>query len=86
MANILVVEPEPTDRNLMRTMLKGLGYPGIAESPNHLASLDKFEGRKFTHIIFDAKKGELPNEGVVLPNHGDCTPHHRDPRVVKPIS
>jgi len=59
-ANILVVEPEPTDRNLMRTMLKGLGYPGIAESPNHLASLDKFEGRKFTHIIFDAKKGNCP--------------------------
>jgi two-component system chemotaxis response regulator CheY len=59
-ANILVVEPEPTDRNLMRTMLKGLGYPGIAESPNHLASLGKFEGRKFTHIIFDAKKGNCP--------------------------
>jgi two-component system chemotaxis response regulator CheY len=59
-ANILVVEPEPSDRNLMRTMLKGLGYPGVAESPNHLASLDKFEGRKFTHIIFDAKKGNCP--------------------------
>lgn len=59
-ANILVVEPEPSERNLMRTMLKGLGYLGVAESPNHLASLDKFEGRKFTHIIFDAKRGNYP--------------------------
>jgi two-component system chemotaxis response regulator CheY len=59
-ANILVVEPEPSERNLMRTMLNGLGYPVVSESPNHLASLEKFEGRKFTHIIFDAKKGNCP--------------------------
>lgn len=59
-SSILLVEPEPSDRNLMRTMLKGLGYSGIAESPNHRASLDKFEGRQFTHIIFDAKEGNYP--------------------------
>jgi two-component system chemotaxis response regulator CheY len=59
-SRILLVEPEPTDRNLMRTMLKGLGFSAITESPNHLASLEKFEGRKFTHIIFDAKKGNYP--------------------------
>lgn len=59
-SSILVVEPEPTDRNLLRTTLKGLGFTAIAESPNHLASLEKFEGRKFTHIIFDAKKGNYP--------------------------
>jgi DNA-binding NarL/FixJ family response regulator len=41
-------------------MLKGLGFTAITESPNHLASLEKFEGRKFTHIIFDAKKGNYP--------------------------
>jgi len=55
-----LVEPEPTDRNLMRTMLKGLGFTTISESPNHLASLEKFEGRTFTHIIFDAKRGNYP--------------------------
>jgi two-component system chemotaxis response regulator CheY len=59
-SRILLVEPEPTDRNLMRTMLKGLGFSAITESPNHLASLEKFEGRKFTHIIFDARKGNYP--------------------------
>ena len=60
MSSILVVEPDPTDRNLLRTTLKGLGFTSIAESPNHLASLEKFEGRKFSHIIFDAKKGNYP--------------------------
>jgi two-component system chemotaxis response regulator CheY len=59
-SSILIVEPDPTDRNLLRTTLKGLGFTSIAESPNHLASLEKFEGRKFTHIIFDAKKGNYP--------------------------
>jgi DNA-binding NtrC family response regulator len=59
-SSILVVEPDPTDRNLLRTTLKGLGFAAISESPSHLASLDKFEGRKFTHIIFDARKGKYP--------------------------
>lgn len=60
LTNILVVEPDPSERNLMRTMLKSLGYQAVADSPNHLASLDKFEGRKFSHVIFDAKKGNCP--------------------------
>jgi two-component system chemotaxis response regulator CheY len=60
LTNILVVEPDPSERNLMRTMLKALGYQAVADSPNHLASLDKFEGRKFSHLIFDAKKGNCP--------------------------
>jgi two-component system chemotaxis response regulator CheY len=60
LTSILVVEPEPSERNLMRTMLKALGYQTVADSPNHLASLDKFEGRKFSHVIFDAKKGNCP--------------------------
>jgi two-component system chemotaxis response regulator CheY len=59
-SSVLIVEPDPTDRNLMRTMLKALGFTAISESPNHLASLEKFEGRKFSHIIFDAKKGNYP--------------------------
>ena len=60
LASVLVVEPEPTERNLLRVTLKGLGFTTIAESPNHLASLEKFDGRKFSHIIFDAKKGNYP--------------------------
>jgi len=59
-SSILIVEPDAGDRNLLRATLRGLGFKTIAESPNHLAALDKFEGRKFTHIIFDAKKGNYP--------------------------
>jgi DNA-binding NarL/FixJ family response regulator len=59
-ASILLVEPDAADRNLLRATLRSLGFKTIAESPNHLAALDKFEGRKFTHIIFDAKKGNYP--------------------------
>ena len=59
-ASILLVEPDAGDRNLLRATLRSLGFKTIAESPNHLAALDKFEGRKFTHIIFDAKKGNYP--------------------------
>jgi len=58
--SILLVEPEPTERNLLRTTLKSLGFTTISESPNHLAALEKFEGRKFSHIVFDAKKGNYP--------------------------
>ncbi|MFO0416333.1 MAG: response regulator [Pseudomonadota bacterium] len=60
LCSILIVEPEPTERNLLRVTLKDLGFGSVAESPHHLASLEKFDGRKFTHIIFDAKKGNYP--------------------------
>ena len=59
-SSILVVEPDPADRSLLRATLKGLGFRSISEAPNHLASLEKFEGRKFTHLIFDARKGNYP--------------------------
>jgi len=59
-SSILLVEPEASDRNLLRSTLRGLGFGTIAEAPTHLAALDKFEGRKFTHIIFDAKRGNYP--------------------------
>jgi len=59
-ASILIVEPDADDRSLLRATLKGLGFVTISESPSHMAALDKFEGRKFSHIIFDAKKGNYP--------------------------
>ena len=59
-ASILIVEPDASDRALLRTTLKSLGFGTIAEAPNHMTALDKFEGRKFSHIIFDAKKGNYP--------------------------
>jgi two-component system chemotaxis response regulator CheY len=58
--SILIVEPDADDRTLLRTTLRSLGFGIISEAPNHMSALDKFEGRKFSHIIFDAKKGNYP--------------------------
>jgi DNA-binding NtrC family response regulator len=44
----------------MRTALKSLGYGGIADAPTHNAALEKFNDRKFTHVIFDAKRTNYP--------------------------
>jgi DNA-binding NarL/FixJ family response regulator len=57
---MLIVEPEAVDRNHLRTTLKALGFGTVVDSPTHLAALEKFEGRKFTHVIFDAKKSNYP--------------------------
>ncbi len=59
-SSILIVEPDPAERNLLRATMKRLGFGRVSEATNHLSSLDKFEGRKFTHIIFDAKKDNYP--------------------------
>lgn len=59
-AAVLVVETEAGDRNNMRTALKTLAYGTIVDAPNHLAALEKFNDRKFTHLIFDAKKTNYP--------------------------
>lgn len=57
---IMVVEPDPGDRNNMRTAIKTLGYGGLTDVPNHASALDKIQERKITHIIFDAKKTNMP--------------------------
>jgi len=59
-ACVLIVETDPLERNNLRTALKSLGYGGIADAPSHAAALEKFNDRKFTHLIFDAKKTNYP--------------------------
>lgn len=59
-ASVLIVESDPNDRNNMRTAVKSLGYGGISDVPNHLAAIEKIQGRRFTHIIFEAKKTNMP--------------------------
>lgn len=58
--SILVVEPDSLERNNLRTCLKSLGFGAIADAPNHGVALERFNDRKFTHIIFDAKKSNYP--------------------------
>jgi DNA-binding NarL/FixJ family response regulator len=59
-ASILIVETEAGDRSNLRTALKNLAFATLADAPNHLAALEKFNDRKFTHLIFDAKKTNYP--------------------------
>ncbi len=59
-SSIMIVESEANDRNNLRTCLKSLGYGGISDAPTHAAALDKMNERRFTHVIFEAKKTNMP--------------------------
>ena len=59
-ASILIVESDPNDRNNMRTAIKTLDYGGLSDVPNHAQALEKLQGRKFTHIIFEARNTNMP--------------------------
>lgn len=61
-ASVLLVESDPMERNNMRTALKALGYGALADAPTHAAALEKLDERKFTHIIFEAKKTNMPSK------------------------
>lgn len=53
---ILVVESDSAEANHMREALRNLGFGSISDAPSHHIALEKLSGRKFTHLIFDAKK------------------------------
>jgi DNA-binding NarL/FixJ family response regulator len=57
---ILIVETDRGERQNMRTALKNLGFGGIADAPTHAAALETMQERPVTHIIFDAKKTNMP--------------------------
>ncbi len=59
-ANVLVIEADAMERNNLKTALKSLGYGGLSDVANHAAAFDKLEQRHFTHVLFDAKKTNMP--------------------------
>ncbi len=59
-ASVLVVETDSLERNNLRTALKSLGYGAVVDAATHAVALEKFNDRKFTHVIFDAKKTNYP--------------------------
>ena len=59
-ASVLIVETDRNERQNMRTALKQLGFGGISDVPNHLTALERLQDRPITHIIFDAKKTNMP--------------------------
>jgi DNA-binding NarL/FixJ family response regulator len=61
-ATILIVESDSNERNNMRTAIRSLGYAGVSDAPNHAAALERCADRQFTHIIFEAKKTNMPSK------------------------
>jgi len=64
-ALILVVETDPGQRHNMRSTLQKLGFGGITDVPSHAAAIEKIQTRPVTHIIFDAKKTNMPPRDFV---------------------
>ncbi len=61
-ATILVVESDANDRNNMKVALKSLGYGNVTDAPNHAIALEKMQERRVTHLIFEAKKTNMPSK------------------------
>lgn len=85
-ASILVVESDANDRNNLRTTLKSLGYGGFSDAPNHMVALERLNDRKFTHIIFEAKKTNMPTKDFLQKvlegdNTITCIPSSYEPNV-----
>jgi DNA-binding NarL/FixJ family response regulator len=57
---VLVVEPDNQERHNLRNALKTLGYGTIGDASSHAAALERMSDRKFSHIVFDAKKTNMP--------------------------
>ncbi|MCB0333332.1 MAG: response regulator [Bdellovibrionales bacterium] len=64
-ASVLVVETDRNERQNMRTALKQLGFGNMTDVPNHMAALERIQERPITHIIFDAKKTNMPPKDFV---------------------
>lgn len=60
--SIMIIEADTTSRNSLKQALTGLGYLNLCDAPNHLLALKKFEERKISHVIFDAKKTNMPTK------------------------
>ena len=61
-ATILIVESDALERSNIRGALKSLGFQNLSEAPTHMAALEKFNERKFSHVIFEAKKTNMPTK------------------------
>jgi DNA-binding NarL/FixJ family response regulator len=85
-ASLLIVERDANDRNMMRSVLKALGYGAFTDVPNHMIALEKFQERKITHVIFDARKINIPTKeflGKILEMDRSviALPSSRDPNI-----
>lgn len=61
-ASILLVETDTADRANLKASLRSLGFVTIVECYNHSAAIDMLSANRFTHVIYEAKKGALSPE------------------------
>ncbi len=85
-ASLLIVESDALERNNLRTTAKALGFGGVADAPNHMVGLERLQERKFTHIIFEAKKTNMSTEDFLakaleMDNTMVCIPSSYEPNV-----
>lgn len=73
--SVMVVCQTGSTSAQLRQALKALGFPTISAAATHLTALDRTKGRKFTHVIFEAKATDMPSLEFVtqiLDYEGEC--------------
>lgn len=58
--HVLIVDSEAGMRNSIRQTLTGLGYSSVSDAPNHAMALQKLAERQVTHVLFEAKRTNMP--------------------------
>lgn len=58
--DVLLVEPDSWARAATRAALLSLRYGGVCDAPDHASGLERLAGRRFTHVIFDARPSNMP--------------------------
>jgi two-component system chemotaxis response regulator CheY len=59
-ASVLVAEPDLGERHCLKTALGALGFGTVCDAATHLQALDRLAERAVTHVIFDARKTNMP--------------------------
>lgn len=71
---ILIVDSIHATRVALRSALNDLGFPNITEANDHVSGLQKVKERGITHMLFEAKKTNMPVRDFLmqaLENDGD---------------
>jgi len=85
-SSFMIIESDTLERNNLRTALRSLGFGTLSDAPNHAAALEKLDERRFTHVIFEAKKTNMPAKeflGKVFEGYPDIVaiPSSYEPNV-----
>ena len=59
-AAMLIVESDFQTKNTIRNTLTSLGIAALSDAADHSAAIRKMEGRHFTHLLFEAKRINIP--------------------------